>query len=225
MTNARTTAETSIVDRTFRKGLKSLKSSWTKVEIASENLSEAILNFAQEYVRLENEAKELDGKVGEANKMALKQEFAQIFDKSSESILSKWRTIGRLADRLLPYAMHLPTNYESLYLVSKSVENKTFDIQKNIEKGFLAPATTVRNVRAITQQGQNNKKPPKRNKWSERSNTEVILVFKGNEEIIADWFSKIDSLENLREIHTTKGLVDKLKTKIPERIRIKLKVR
>ena len=140
MTNARTTAETSIVDRTFRKGLKSLKSSWTQVEIASENLSEAILNFAQEYVRLENEAKELDGKVGEANKMALKQEFAQIFDKSSESILSKWRTIGRLADRLLPYAMHLPTNYESLYLVSKSVENKTFDIQKNIEKGFLAPA-------------------------------------------------------------------------------------
>lgn len=194
----------------YLKKLGGLSKTWKDVEGASDSLSKAILKFAQEYVALEEEAKRLDGENGDLHNKELRKKFQLLVEKSSESVLSKWRKIGKLADKLLPYAMHLPTNYEGLYIISQGVEDKTFDIKANVAKGYLTPATTVRNLRITVDKARVKKRRRLASK-AQHSEVSVTLVFKGTHGEIARFFGSQLSTENLKQLKLTEVFDENLK--------------
>lgn len=208
----------------YLKKLGGLSKTWRRVEGASDNLSKAILMFAQEYVSLEEEAKRLDGEYvsleekakrldgenGDLHNRELKKKFQLLVEKSSETVLSKWRKIGKLADKLLPYAKHLPTNYEGLYIISQGVEDKTFDIKTNVAKGYLTPATTVRNLRITVDKARGKKRRRSASK-AQHSEISVTLVFKGTHGEIARFIGSQLSAENLKQLKLTEVFDENLK--------------
>jgi hypothetical protein len=197
-------------DSLYLKKLRRLDKTWKDVEGASDRLSKAILKFAQEYVALEEEAKRLDGDDDDLHNKELKKMFQSLVENSSESVISKWRKIGKLADKLLPYAKHLPTNYESLYMISQGVEDKTFDIKANVAKGYLTPATTVRNLRITVDKARGKKKRSLATK-AQHSEIAVTFVFKGTHGEIARFIGSQLSVENLRQLNLTEVFDENLK--------------
>jgi hypothetical protein len=183
----------------YLKKLGALGKRWRQVEGASDNLSKAILVFAQEYVALEEEANQLDNNKDDLHQKELKKKFQSLIEKSSESVLSKWRKIGKWADKLLPYSEHLPTNYESLYMISQGVEDETFDIEENVQKKYLTPATTVRNLRITIDKKRAKRRTKSKNKKN-ISEISVTLVFTGTHGDVGRFLAFQFSAENLKRI-------------------------
>jgi len=194
----------------YLKKLGALGQRWRKVEGASDNLSKAILVFAQEYVALEEEANLLDNNKDNLHQKELKKKFQSLIEKSSESVLSKWRKIGKWADKLLPYSEHLPTNYESLYMISQGVEDETFDIEENVQKKYLTPATTVRNLRITIDKKRVKRRTKPKNKKN-ISEISVTLVFTGTHGDVGRFIASQFSAENLKRIDFSDFFDAKLK--------------
>jgi hypothetical protein len=184
---------------TYLKKLGVLGKKWRQVEGASDNLSKAILVFAQEYVALEEEANRLDNNKDDLHQKELKKKFQSLIEKSTESVLSKWRKIGKWADKLLPYSQHLPTNYESLYMISQGVEDKTFDIEENVQKKYLTPATTVRSLRITIDKKRVKRRAKPKNKKN-IAEISVTLVFTGTHGDVGRFIASQFSADNLKRI-------------------------
>jgi hypothetical protein len=73
----------------------------------------------------------------------------EIIQSDNKSILSKWVGIGSRAQELLPFANSLPSQRDSLYVLSTAIDKRK-PIKRWIESGKLSSESTVREVMALS---------------------------------------------------------------------------
>ena len=86
-----------------------------------------------------------------------------LIDTDDETILSRWRTIGKFAEKLLPYARHLPADRDHFYeLANAAREDKP--IASWVESKEIHPGVPVRNIREL-RRGTERKKSIAADTW------------------------------------------------------------
>jgi len=205
-----------VVSSAFDKKVKSLSSDWHDVEKAMENLAERQLRFAQHLVVLETEAKALDGNQDGANQARLYSEFAKLVNSTSPSVRSKWQTIGRFSEQMLPLSKNLPPQIESLYLLTNAFTKKKQPLAKWISSGALSSQMSVRDTRALLT-SKSPKKKPKSSKRAKLQEINVKLTFEGNYSSVADALLALleDKQSGLKSIRAENAVISGCKAKLP----------
>ena len=199
----------------FQVGLKRLEDLWDEVRRAEENLTQRQLNFAKTLYQLEETAKELDGDAGSDHYQALHGRVLELVGSQSRSLRSKWLTIGRHADELLPFSANLPSSTEALYLITNSYKKSSKPLEKWIGTGKLTSSTSVRDTRALVADKRSNSGQ----RISQRQShlmTSVRLEFAdGSNRAIAKSLVELLRQPGLTKITTNKAVISSIKANLP----------
>jgi hypothetical protein len=136
------------IDRDFAKEVQVLAKEGQKLAAAYSDLTERMLAFAQDFKRLWDRAKKLDGAdIGEHHNH-LRQAVSDLIHTSNKSIRSRWITIGSHAKKLMHYKDALPPYRDSIYEVALALED-----EKPVTKWFndkrITIDSSVREVRSL----------------------------------------------------------------------------
>jgi hypothetical protein len=141
---------TSLVSTELKAGVIELTKRWQELNSAYENFARKKIEFAQEIKRIWEQAQSLDKDSGsETNKNHFRMKLHEIIQSDNKSILSKWVGIGSRAQELLPFANSLPSQRDSLYVLSTAIDKRK-PIKRWIESGKLSSESTVREVMALS---------------------------------------------------------------------------
>ena len=198
----------------FQVGLNRLENLWDEVRKAEENLTQRQLTFAKTLYQLEQTAKELDGDDGADYYQALHERVLELVGSQSRSLRSKWLTIGRHADDLLPFSANLPSSTEALYLITNSYKKSSKPLEKWIGSGKLTSSTSVRDTRALV----TNKRTSSGQRVSQAQShlmTTVRLDFAdGSNRAIAKSLLDLLSLPGLTKVTTNKAVISSIKANL-----------
>lgn len=113
------------------------------------DLTGRMLRFAERITKLWEEASSLDGNKDHGQHQAhFRKAFGQLLNTDNHSIWSRWVTIGKHAQDLLPYKGALPPQRDSLYAIAlASKEGKP--LEQWIGKGKITRESTMREVQAL----------------------------------------------------------------------------
>ena len=146
---AKTTALTVEVATAFAKKVERLVDRWEPIRKDYQKLAERHLQFAVMIKDLWLEAKGLDKGSDEHKHTDFMREKLQVLiDTQDETILSRWRTIGKFADKLLPYANHLPADRDHLYELANAAKADK-PIASWVESKEIHPGVPVRKIRDL----------------------------------------------------------------------------
>ena len=148
----------------FASKVEKLVQSWEPIRKEYQRLAERHLQFAVMINDLWLEAKDLD-KGSDEHKHAdfMREKLQVLIDTDDETILSRWRTIGKFAEKLLPYARHLPADRDHFYeLANAAREDKP--IASWVESKEIHPGVPVRNIREL-RRGTERKKSIAADTW------------------------------------------------------------
>ena len=161
---AKPTALAAVVATAFASKVENLVLRWDPIREDYQKLAERHLQFAVMIKDLWLEAEDLDKGSGE-HKHAdfMRQKLQVLIDTDDETILSRWRIIGKFAEKLLPYARHLPADRDHFYeLANAAREDKP--ITSWVESKELHPGVPVRNIREL-RRGTERKKSIAADTW------------------------------------------------------------
>ena len=145
------------LDLSFKKRVQTLAAEGSALAKSYRDLSERMLNFAQQIGKLSQRAYELDGGEQGQHHRHLRATIAKAIGSDNESVLSKWITIGTQAKALLPYKSYLPPQRECLYELALAAEDNR-PIKKWVEQERLTVDSTVREVMALRRKKSRKKR-------------------------------------------------------------------
>jgi hypothetical protein len=128
-----------------------------------------LLDFARRFQSLCLLAHSLDGSEDGQHKLYLLNELETAAGTSNGTVWSKWNTIGKNAERLLPFAENLPPQRESLYELSIAIARNE-PIDRWVSDGRLSHDSSVREVTALC-------KSSKKDRAANLNRTQVVLIF------------------------------------------------
>ena len=198
----------------FQVGLNRLEDLWDEVRKAEESLTQRQLNFAKSLYELEQTAKELDGDDGAEYYQSLHERVLELVGSQSRSLRSKWLTIGKHADALLPYSANLPSSTEALYLLTNSYKRSSKPLERWIGTGKLTSSTSVKDTRALVA----TKRASSGQRVSQAKShlmTSVRLDFAdGSNRAIAKSLLDLLSLPSLTKVTTNKAVISSIKANL-----------
>jgi hypothetical protein len=161
-----------VLNTGFIKRVESLASEGSALAMSYADLSERMLKFAQKIQALSEQAQELDaGDNGGRHRKHLRQVLMKTLGTESESVVSKWLTIGEQAQVLLPLKDSVPPQRESLYELAKAADaNKP--IERWIDDEKLTVNSTVREVLKLTK----TKKRAKKKTATEKDFNAIVTI-------------------------------------------------
>lgn len=133
----------------FASKVEKLVQRWEPIRKEYQKLAERHLQFAVMIKDLWLEAKALDKGSDEHKHTDFMREKLQILiDTQDETILSRWRIIGKFADKLLPHASQLPADRDHLYELANAAKQDK-PIASWVKSKEIYPGVPVRNIRDL----------------------------------------------------------------------------
>jgi hypothetical protein len=126
------------IDRDFAKEVRILAKEGQKLAEAYANLTERMLAFAQDFKRLWDRAKKLDGADYGKHHTHLRQAVSDLIHTSNTSIRSRWITIGSHAKKLMHWKDAMPPYRDTIYEVARAIED-----EKPVTKWFNDKRITI----------------------------------------------------------------------------------
>jgi hypothetical protein len=141
----------------FASKVEKLVQRWEPIRKEYQRLAEQHLQFAVMINDLWLEAKKLDAGSGErTHTNFMRQKLQVLIDTEDETILSRWRTIGKFADKLLPHASQLPSDRDHLYELANAAKDDK-PIASWVKSKEIHPGVPVRDIRDL-RRGKSRKK-------------------------------------------------------------------
>jgi hypothetical protein len=145
------------VSQDFKRQVKRLLDEWKPIKQGYADLAKKHLDFAKLIFELWETARALDRRSKrDLHKDYMRQQLQVLVQTDDQSILSRWRTIGRQADVLLPVAKHLPSDRDHLYQLATAVKNEK-PIQDWIDEGKVHPSVSVNEIKFLNSEGVRKK--------------------------------------------------------------------
>jgi hypothetical protein len=164
----------------FKDKFSQVKTEWLAVVKASDELATKQLAFAKTVKILFQEAERIDIANGtEENYALVKEKITKLIDSTSESVLSRWRTIGEFGDVLSKYVKNLPGTRDGIYEMALLVK-KNKPIAKLIEQGKINSHSTINDIKGLVNKKKSTAKIDRY--------YSVTLLINSSEEDIADMF-------------------------------------
>lgn len=133
----------------FASKVEKLVRRWEPIRKEYQKLAERHLQFAVMIKDLWLEAKDLDKGSGERKHADfMREKLRVLIDTDDESILTRWRTIGKFSDQLLPLASHLPSDRDHLYELALAVKQEK-PLAEWVKSKEVHPAVQVRYIRDL----------------------------------------------------------------------------
>ena len=133
----------------FANKVEKLVLRWEPIRKEYQKLAERHLQFAVMIKDLWLEAKDLDKGSGERKHADfMREKLRVLIDTDDESILTRWRTIGKFSDQLLPHASHLPSDRDHLYELALAVKQDK-PLAEWVKSKEVHPAVQVRYIRDL----------------------------------------------------------------------------
>ena len=133
----------------FASKVEKLVQRWEPIRKEYQKLAERHLQFAVMIKDLWLEAKDLDKGTGERKHADfMREKLRVLIDTDDESILTRWRTIGKFSDQLLPHASHLPSDRDHLYELALAVKQDK-PLAEWVKSKEVHPAVQVRYIRVV----------------------------------------------------------------------------
>jgi len=141
----------------FANKVEKLVLRWEPIRKEYQKLAERHLQFAVMIKDLWLEAKDLDKGSGDRKHADfMREKLRVLIDTDDESILTRWRTIGKFSDQLLPHASHLPSDRDHLYELALAVKQDK-PLAEWVKSKEVHPAVQVRYIRDL-KRGSEKKK-------------------------------------------------------------------
>lgn len=145
------------ISSSFASKVEKLVLRWEPIRKEYQRLAERHLQFAVMINDLWLEAKKLDTGSGErTHTNFMRQKLQVLIDTEDETILSRWRTIGKFADKLLPHASQLPSDRDHLYELANAAKDDK-PIASWVKSKEIHPGVPVRDIRDL-RRGTSRKK-------------------------------------------------------------------
>jgi len=145
------------ISSSFASKVEKLVLRWEPIRKEYQRLAEQHLHFAEMIKDLWLEAKKLDAGSGErTHTNFMRQKLQVLIDTEDETILSRWRTIGKFADKLLPHASQLPSDRDHLYELANAAKDDK-PIASWVKSKEIHPGVPVRDIRDL-RRGTSRKK-------------------------------------------------------------------
>jgi hypothetical protein len=145
------------ISSSFASKVEKLVLRWEPIRKEYQRLAERHLQFAVMIKDLWLEAKKLDAGSGErTHTNFMRQKLQVLIDTEDETILSRWRTIGKFADKLLPHASQLPSDRDHLYELANAAKDDK-PIASWVKSKEIHPGVPVRDIRDL-RRGTSRKK-------------------------------------------------------------------
>jgi hypothetical protein len=132
----------------FVKDVTVLAKEGQKLASAYADLTERMLTFAQDFKRLWDRAKKLDGADIGQHHNHLRQALSDLIQTSDKSIRSRWITIGSHAKQLMHHKDTLPPYRDSLYEVALAIEDEK-PVTKWFSEKRITADSSFREVHAL----------------------------------------------------------------------------
>jgi hypothetical protein len=196
---------TSLVSTELKAGVIELTKRWQELNSAYENFARKKIEFAQEIKRIWEQAQSLDKDSGsETNKNHFRMKLHEIIQSDNKSILSKWVGIGSRAQELLPFANSLPSQRDSLYVLSTAIDKRK-PIKRWIESGKLSSESTVREVMALS-----SPQKAKKNAANKQRYITVTFELSGSFKTAAELLSQLVGEEAVISVSSDKAFKSSL---------------
>jgi alkylhydroperoxidase/carboxymuconolactone decarboxylase family protein YurZ len=133
----------------FVSKVEKLVKRWEPIRADYQKLAERHIQFAVMIKDLWLEAKDLDKGTGERKHADfMREKLRVLIETDDESILTRWRTIGKFSDQLLPHASHLPSDRDHLYELALAVKQDK-PLADWVKSKEVHPAVQVRYIRDL----------------------------------------------------------------------------
>jgi hypothetical protein len=166
------------LDQSFTADVATLAKEGRQIAKAYISLTERLIVFAEQFAKLRDQAKALDKREGGAHAQYLLSRVASAMKMASRQSWSKWITIGKQSQALLPYKENIPPTRDSLYELSVALKNGD-NVGQWVADKRITIDSSVREVAALRTKKNSRKTVALKPRRNVKKNypTQILLSF------------------------------------------------